>query len=339
MSSSMVICDRDSEYGSRLADRIRRSECGYEVILFTDPEKFEEYRSDDPFRIMLRDEGFFAEGPVREGSCKCFILTTDRDKAMTEGYIFKYQPVSEIFMSMGEGLSVSPDITRISGNDEGSRIIGIYSPVSHALKTTYAMALTRMLSDDVKALYVNMEGYNGLLKLLNADPGFSLQDLVYEYSLRPGELDLILQRYVYDADGMQMLLPARCPYELNEVDPSVWPELIRGLAMSGRFGFIILDLSDEVRGMMELMNMCSVIYMPVRRDAVSVAKLKDFDEALIRYPGGEGIRSRIIRLKFPYFEDMERAVFGRGSGMLNKYIRNEILKGLDEGYDRDTGCE
>ena len=64
--------------------------------------------------------------------------------------------------------------------------------------------------------------------------------------------------------------------------------------------------------------------MPVRNDGFSLAKLKDFDEVLLRYPDREAISSKLIRLRFPYFEDIDGTLGKLKTSRLGKYIRSEI---------------
>lgn len=345
---SLVICDRDKDYGSRLADYMISSECGYDVVLYTDPERFVSEWTQQTVPLLLMDEDFTDGNTGEENTYgsygisadRYFVLTGDRDRALCAGFLYKYQSAANIIAGMGGELKASHRIISGARNNEGSRVIGVYSPVSHVLKTTYSMTLARILASAQDVLYVNLEGFNGLSRMLDTDTELSLQDLIYEYSLRPDDLNGILPKYITASGGMNMLTPARCPYELQEIDPAMWLSFIGELVGCGRFKTIILDISDEVRGTMELLNICSVIHMPVRRDDIAVAKLKDFDDALLRYPGGEGIMSRILRLKFPYFKDMDAYALRHGNDVLGRYIRQEILKDTEGSglYEEGCGC-
>jgi hypothetical protein len=56
-----------------------------------------------------------------------------------------------------------------------------------------------------------------------------------------------------------------------------------------------------------------------------LAKLKDFDEVLSRYPDSGIIADKLIRLKFPYFEDIDGSLNKLKTGRLGRYIRNEMI--------------
>ena len=186
------------------------------------------------------------------------------------------------------------------------------------------MTLGQILAEDQKVLYINLEGYSGLFEMLDIRTEGSLLDLMYEYSLNPGDLFNFICKYTVRMDELNILIPARSPFELQEVDPSLWMSFLSDLTSSGRFGAIILDISDAVRGALDLMNVCTSIYTPLRKDSFSLAKLKDFTDMLVKCPGGEELDSRIVKLRFPYFEDIDGSLSDLKHSRLSRYIRIEI---------------
>ena len=128
-------------------------------------------------------------------------------------------------------------------------------------------------------------------------------------------------------DELNVLIPARSPFELQEVDPSLWMSFLSSLTGSGKFGTIILDISDSARGALDLMNVCTRVYMPLRKDSISMAKHKDFTDALVKYPGGMELNERIVKLKFPFFEDIDGSLSDLKHSRLARYIRNEMCNG------------
>ena len=75
------------------------------------------------------------------------------------------------------------------------------------------------------------------------------------------------------------------------------------------------------------MKLCRVIYMPIREDPVSLAKLKELEQYFSQTGNGM-LRERIKRLKLPY-----HGSFGRGDyidqllwGELGDYVRQLLRK-------------
>lgn len=330
----LIVCDRDREYASFLADYIRRNECGYEVEAYTDPKAFAADIVGRDISLLLIQEGFLSDAgalcgdeyPLKAAEVKrCYILTEDRAGAGNEGNaIYKYQSARNLISIIGDDIESRHRISEETRCYQSVRLIGVYSPVNHTLKSTFAMTLGQILAEEKPSLYINLEGYSGLCDLLNIKTEASLLDLMYEYSLHPEDIFNTLFKYTVRMDELNVLIPARSPFELQEVDPSMWVSFLSDLTSSGRFGSIILDISDAVRGALDLMNVCSEIYTPLRKDSFSVAKLKDFTDMLLRCPGGEELDSRIVKLKFPYFEDIDGSLSDLKHSRLSRYIRNEI---------------
>ncbi len=331
---NLIVCDLDRDYAIALSDYIRRGEWGYEVVMYTDPGLFAGDIKDKDISLLLIQEGFinqvsayfdnedWIEAP---GIKRYFILSEDRalqDPSMN--IIYKYQSARNIISIIGDDIESRHKICEETRYLQEVKLIGVYSPVNHTLKTTFAMTLGQILSEESEILYINLEGYSGLYEMLNIKTQISLLDLIYEYSLNREELFNILHKYTIRMGELNVLIPARSPFELQEVEPSLWMSFISDLTSSGRYGTIILDISDAVRGALDLMNVCSSVYTPLRKDSFSVAKLKDFTDMLKRCPGGEELNSRIIKLRFPYFEDIDGSLSDLKHSRLSRYIRTEI---------------
>lgn len=330
----LVICDKDRDYAKRLADYLRKTECGYEIVLYTEPQNFVTEMNGRRASLLLIQESFMEEVDrilTEEGlelstdADRKYILTEDRTAVSNDGnVIYKYQSAAVIVGILGEDIEAKHRIVNDARRHEGISLTGIYSPVNHTLKTTFAIALGQILSESREVLYINLEGYNGLWDLLDLKAEYNIQDLLYEYSLDPDVLSNRIVQYTVRVDGLNVLIPVRSPYELQETDPSLWLSFISSLTSLGKYEEIILDISDSVRGVMQLLNVCSKIYMPLRKDSFSMAKLKDFDDTLARYPDCETILSKLNKLKFPYFDDIDGTLNKLKSSRLGKYIRSEI---------------
>ena len=97
------------------------------------------------------------------------------------------------------------------------------------------------------------------------------------------------------------------------------------------YDVVILDLSDSVSQLYKVLEQCTRIYMPIREDPVSLAKLKELEQYFSQTGNGM-LRERIKRLKLPY-----HGSFGRGDyidqllwGELGDYVR-QLLRGSSVG--------
>ena len=54
--------------------------------------------------------------------------------------------------------------------------------------------------------------------------------------------------------------------------------MLRHISECEMYDIILLDLSDSVQGILELLNACDRVYMPILEDEISARKLQQFDK-------------------------------------------------------------
>ena len=107
-----------------------------------------------------------------------------------------------------------------------------------------------------------------------------------------------------------------------------WLSLFRLIAQEGGYDYLILDLGDSVQDLYEILNQCTRIYMPVRSDLLSQAKIEQF-ENLLRIWDYNSAADKLTKISLPYFESKSR---GRAYfedliwGELGDYVRSLLRK-------------
>ena len=74
--------------------------------------------------------------------------------------------------------------------------------------------------------------------------------------------------------GIDYVPPAMNPEDLKGVKFEEWLQMLVYLETYSEYDTIILDLDELVDGLFEILRLCSRIYMPVREDGISLAKLE-----------------------------------------------------------------
>lgn len=90
---------------------------------------------------------------------------------------------------------------------------------------------------------------------------------------------------------------------------------------------IILDIGEQIDDVFRLLKQCRKIYMPVREDSVSLAKLDHFEKVLKMWDC-EDILERTRKLKLPFhssFGPRDHYVEQLMWGELGDYVRMLIL--------------
>ncbi|HOO29224.1 MAG TPA: hypothetical protein PLU43_12230, partial [Lachnospiraceae bacterium] len=202
--------------------------------------------------------------------------------------------------------------------------IGIYSPVTNVLKTSFAMTLGQILAEEEEVLFISLECCSGLTGLLSLNKERDLSDLLYERSV--GEARFSLGRFTQRAEGLSIISPVDGVTELQSVKKEEWVKLMRFLLREGSYSKLILDIGNSVNGIIEILQLCGMIYMPYRQDRISMAKLSAFETCIDRYEAAQDLKKKIKKLKMPYFENLEESLVELKYGAFGSFVRTILSK-------------
>ena len=192
-------------------------------------------------------------------------------------------------------------------------VIGVYSPVGRTQKTSFAVTLGQILARERAVLYLNMESYSGFEELLGEDYERNLSDLLYYARQENTNLVHKLQGMVRSLQNLDYVPPAVGPMDIQEAGSREWTLLLSQIVQNSGYEAVILDLGDGVCDLFQILELCTQIYMPVRNDPFSTAKIHQF-ETLLRVWDYTGVLEKIRKIKLPfhstsrtgpgYFEDL-----------------------------------
>ena len=157
-----------------------------------------------------------------------------------------------------------------------------------------------------KTLYLNLEPYSGFEQLFVTDCEWNLGDLLY--FLKKGKQGFLfkLKSMTLSFGNLDYISPVRSPEDLLSVTEEEWEVLLERLVTDAGYECLILDFSDCIQGMAELLGRCGRIYMPVLEDPVSQAKVKQFDKMLDER-GFENLREAIQKIRLPKIQNAKTA--------------------------------
>ena len=125
-------------------------------------------------------------------------------------------------------------------------MIGIYSPVGRCLKTSFAFVLGQLLSKKHKVLYLNLESYSGLGKLLEKNFTRDLGELIYYLQNSKESFGCRMGGMIEQAAGLDILPPFASYLDLISVSGQEWIHLLQEIERNSTYEYIILDLSDNI---------------------------------------------------------------------------------------------
>ena len=179
-----------------------------------------------------------------------------------------------------------------------------------------------------KTLYIGLEEFSGFSILLEESCKSDFSDVLYFY--RQGNLDALrLRSLAYTWKELDYLPPVRYPEDLEQMTGEEAAGLVEKLGAEMGYQYVVLDAGRLARNLIPVLQCCDVIYMPVKEDGISSAKLEEFEEYLER-SGNLELKERIRRIKLPYHSSlgrresyMEQLLWGE----LGDYTR-QLLKGV-----------
>ena len=123
---------------------------------------------------------------------------------------------------------------------------------------------------------------------------------------------------VYTWGDLDYVPPVEYPEDLSQLTAQDMVELISHIARDSTYGSIVLDLGQLGKKAAEVLDICDVIYMPVKDDCMSAAKVEEFEEYLAS-SGREVLKSRIQKVRPPYHSS-----FGRRDNYLEQLLWGEL---------------
>ncbi len=331
----LVIYDTDAFYAARLEQFLNRREGNYfEIFSFSDRCELEKkcgISNKIMPEILLVSESSFYQELLKIGAKHIFILNETGLKNLSEFANFsKYQSANVLFQQiLLEYAEREKDITpRFCGNKK-AKIIGVYTPITRCLQTGFSFSLAQSLGKKGRTLYMNFEQYSGFSKLFKRGYIKDLSDLVYYFSFSRDKFMYWLEGVVESFKNVDYVPPVLTAVSLTEVKKDVWIEMLDAIATDTEYDYIVLDLSENVQGIFEILDLCHIVYTITRDDIISAAKLSQYREVLKeeRYVH---LNKKVNYLSFPVFANrdlgFEEMLHGEMQEYTDKFVEEMIYE-------------
>ncbi len=332
----LVVCDMEPAYTSRLTDYLsRKKNVPFEVHAFTKVELLKDFASDKRIDVLLLSGEAAYELKKLDGDVSAedvFILSEEAVGATDEAgelpgcrYIFKYQSTENILREiMCRYADSASEVSSRMKSIGKTGMVAVYSPVKRSLKTSFAMTLGQLLSQRSRTLYINLEEYSGFNSLLRTNYATDMSDLMYYIKQQKPNFIWKLASIVQNVGGLDYIPPAIAPPDIKAVSCDQWMGFFSKLDKCG-YENVILDLGETVDGLFDILRMCKRVYTPVRDDAVSYAKMEQY-EAMLGVMDYSDVLEKTRKLSFSHFEDMGRGLDRLVYSELGAYVA-ELLAG------------
>lgn len=298
MKKIMAVYDVDFRYADRLAEFAnQREQVPFKVVAFTSLEKLAEFSQREQIDLLLVGDGVTKEQLAGIQAAQTVRLSESGVAEEGEAVVYKYQASDSLLrevMSWYQPQEI-PMLMNVAGRR--SRIIGVYSPIGRCGKTSFALTLGQVLAREEKVLYITLEEFAGLSALTGTVYTGGLSDLLYYYTQREYS-PVRLGSVTYNWGGLDYIPPVTYAEDKIGIRSDVFAGLIRRIAADGTYEEMILDVGTFCGGAEELLGICDLVYVPVKEDVVSTAKLEEWD-AYLKRSGRGAVLEKLRFLKLP----------------------------------------
>ncbi|MCR5771781.1 MAG: hypothetical protein K6G87_11215 [Butyrivibrio sp.] len=326
----IAICDTEADYCFRLDEYLRRNlKLPFKIVDFTNEEDLKAFDDELKHQTIglviaqsvyerVHDAGFdrvlVLEEPSRDGSIKPLDNYDDDIELRSTP---KYQSMDKIMQKLIAFCMDQPDtLSSKQRQDEKLTIYGVYSPIKRCGQTMFSKALGQLLGAEGRTLYMNLEPFASDLGI-QTSAGQNLQDLLYYFDNDEKRLSLYLERVCVKSGNLDIIPPATSFMTLKGVESKEWIHLIKEIANTGLYKYLVIDLSEIADGFTSILEMCDRIFTIRRNDTQSLHKLETYGRTL-RLTGCGNILDKSMVFDFP------DSIMDAGSQAAELYARNVL---------------
>lgn len=332
----LALCDLEETYAFRMAEYIvEKVAIPYTLHLFTKTDELRVFIEQHEINILLIGERAVRQLKTKPEIPNIFVLSEDGEKPESSyHYIDKFQSPEQIIKIMVE------HITELKGWDEREKaqesklkMVGIYSPVRRCLQTSFAMTMGQLLAKEHKTLYMNFECYSGFSQMIHREFHEDMMDVLYYFKCAREKLTLRLPSIVQNINGLDFIPPGQSGLDLQTIPGEKWLELLEMIEKISDYEYVILDLTDGMSGLFELLARCFKIYTITKDDGFAMAKMKQYEQ-ILQLNELQDIAGKTVKCRFPFFKKLPSDPGLLTHGELAGYVKAIIQEDL---YEKQAG--
>lgn len=299
MKKIMAVYDTDPNYAERLSDYVNRKGKGFfSAQAFTSGERLVSFAKENRIDLLLTGEPVDSETMMKIPSGRKIHLTEEPGNRV-EDKIYKYQSgddiIREVMAVYGESETERPAFFERNGKEK--QMIGVFSPIGRCGKTCLALAIGQLLSREEKVLFVSLDTFTGFSGLFDERWKRDLSDLIY-YHKQDRFNAIRLNSVIYYLGDLAWLPPIRFPDDYAQVTAAQMAGLMTKILEESSYTTLVLDIGDYGRQVLPLLETCQVIYMPVKEDVFSQAKMREFETFVVE-AGRQDLTEKFQKIHVP----------------------------------------
>lgn len=323
---ALILCDCEEEYALLMSDFLKaHKDLPWEIRTYTTLETLLDREKKEEIALLVMAESVYRR-KINELHFKKLVILNESGIRRGEGIenISKYQQAEDVLRKL---LECYADITEAGFPKltEGCRtkVIGVYSPVRRSFQTTFALTMSQLLAGKNRTLYLNFEYYAGNPELLLDMQTRDLADLLYFLNVDKEKFGLRMQSMVQRKGLLDYIPPMRSGQNLLHITTEEWLQLLENITDLGEYEYIVLDLSESIQGLFELLRNCHKVFMPVKQDGIAKCKLMQYEQMLELYDYRD-VLQKTHKCQIPHIHKIPGEIEYYTKGELCEYVKREM---------------
>ena len=322
----LTLCDTEEEYAQHMTEFLEaHKEMPWEIHTYTEVPGLVEFAGREQVELLVVAENAYTED-VRNLAASRTILLNESGvrKWNCVKNVNKYQQAENVFREIVEVYMevAGIQLPRLAAEND-VKFIGMYSPVRRCLQTSFALTLGQMLAQKHRTLYLNFEHYAGITELLPDLQTRDLADLIFFLTSDRDKFLLRMQTMLRRKGDLDYIPPVKAGQNLLTVTPEEWRNLMQRIVELGEYEFVILDLSENIQGLFDILRSCCKVFTLIREDAVARSKINQYEQVLSLYEY-EDVLDKTRKYSLPLFRRLPDQIEQFTRGELADYVRNII---------------
>lgn len=336
----LILYDSEADYVRRMSEYMENcEELSFEIHAYTEAERLEEFLKDEKPDIFVASESVYDSKIQKKAAGIVMVLQESgivRHRDVV--YITKFQKAEQVVKEILENYArLAEEPYFFPKHQKCARIIGFYSPVKRCLQTSSAMLFGKLLSEKCRTLYLNFENYAGMQGILKPGLTHDLSDLLYFFENTREKFLYRLQAITQTIENLAYVPPMFASQNLIYITGRQWLEMLSEIASKSDYEFIILDLSDNLQGLFDILRICTRIYTITKEDKNAIAKMEQYKQLLQMYEYHDVLK-KTTQQNLPMFKELPEDMQEYTKSDLKQYMINLIQedfqitlsKGADE---------
>lgn len=322
----MAICDRQAAYTNRLIALFQeKKELPFEIHGFTKNERLEKFCDEHKVALLLISEPDYKEELQKKEIDQILVLQEGMETLpQNVAAVNKFQPARELYREIMRVYGESEKIVPFHGSrKENFQLIGVYSPLHCCMQTTFTLTAGQLLAKKKKTLYLNFECFSGFETLFGKRFRGDLTDVLYYYDCAREKLSYKLESIVQEMGGLYFIPPTMSYEDFRDIQAEEWIAVITQIAKAGGYEIVILDLTEQVRGVFSLLEACGKIYTLIKDDRMAKAKLAQY-ELMLQQDAYQKILEKTEKCRLPIFKNLPANLEHLSYGELANYVEKQL---------------